>query len=215
MYVPKQTPTHVALVFDIMLGGSLQYYLKKEGCFFQGRAQFYAAEIALGLQHLHRHGIIYRDLKPHNLMLDTAGHVCITDLGLVEFVNMTQKTLPDGSVVKTVDKSQLLQLQVGTRGYWAPEVLRRSADSASGTKLDLEDQSSAQISEAVPGVPAPFGFGHYSFNVDWWSFGVVLYQMLSGINPFRNAGLLFNAGLDPKTVRCNAPIHFVLSPFCV
>ena len=46
------------------------------------RSKFYAAEVLLGLDHLHSNGIVYRDCKPENILLDDAGHVRISDLGL-------------------------------------------------------------------------------------------------------------------------------------
>eukprot|EP00750_Incisomonas_marina_P033176 INCI9600.1.p1 GENE.INCI9600.1~~INCI9600.1.p1 ORF type:complete len:769 (-),score=127.13 INCI9600.1:1820-4126(-) len=187
-----QTPTHLALVFDIMLGGSLQFYLKKNGRFGLDQARFYAAEVALGLQHLQDHGIIYRDLKPHNIMLDSSGHVCITDLGLVQFVKMEAGRPTPG---------QFFQLQVGTRGYWAPEVLQRQTRASPDTmKVEQAKSSPATADRTSPSSASTqtSGFGCYSFAADWWSFGVLLYQMLSGICPFRNAGIVYSAGLDPK-----------------
>eukprot|EP00029_Vermamoeba_vermiformis_P002869 TRINITY_DN13238_c0_g1_i1.p1 TRINITY_DN13238_c0_g1~~TRINITY_DN13238_c0_g1_i1.p1 ORF type:complete len:446 (-),score=139.44 TRINITY_DN13238_c0_g1_i1:132-1469(-) len=77
-----QTPDKLYLVLDFINGGELFYHLQNERKFSTERARFYAAEIVLGLEHLHKLGIIYRDLKPENLLLDADGHICITDFGL-------------------------------------------------------------------------------------------------------------------------------------
>jgi len=56
--------------------------LANEIRFSEERSRFYAAEIILAIEHLHENGIIYRDLKPENVLLDYEGHLKITDFGL-------------------------------------------------------------------------------------------------------------------------------------
>jgi serine/threonine protein kinase len=67
---------------EFINGGELFYHLKREGRFSEERIRFYAAECVLAIEHLHSQGIIYRDLKPENLLLDSEGHIKITDFGL-------------------------------------------------------------------------------------------------------------------------------------
>lgn len=98
------------LVTDIMTGGDLGFHLRQARRFSEARARFHAAEVLLGLQHLHSMSVVYRDLKPSNVMLSQVGHACITDLGLAAKV-------PEHG----------LSACCGTRGYWAPEVLQKGA----------------------------------------------------------------------------------------
>ena len=65
-----------------MNGGDLHYHLSQHGVFSEREVRFYAAEVVLGLEHMHTHSIVYRDLKPANILLDEHGHVKISDLGL-------------------------------------------------------------------------------------------------------------------------------------
>lgn len=67
---------------DFLNGGELFYHLRKEGRFSEARTCFYAAEMVLALECLHKNGIIYRDLKPENVLLDSDGHLKLTDFGL-------------------------------------------------------------------------------------------------------------------------------------
>ncbi|MEQ2287284.1 Rhodopsin kinase [Ameca splendens] len=108
-----QTKEELCLVMTIMNGGDLKYhvYLVDENNpgFDEPRACFYIAQIIQGLEHLHQKRIIYRDLKPENVLLDNDGNVRISDLGLAV-------ELKEG---KTMTKGY-----AGTPGYMAPEMLK-------------------------------------------------------------------------------------------
>ncbi|KAG0722439.1 G protein-coupled receptor kinase 1 [Chionoecetes opilio] len=76
------TPDKLCFILDLMNGGDLHYHLSQHGVFNEQEMRFYAAEVILGLEHMHRRYIVYRDLKPANILLDEHGHVRISDLGL-------------------------------------------------------------------------------------------------------------------------------------
>ncbi|KAH1016004.1 hypothetical protein HUJ04_007298 [Dendroctonus ponderosae] len=102
------TPDKLCFILDLMNGGDLHYHLSQHGVFAEQEMRFYASEVILGLEHMHRRYIVYRDLKPANILLDEHGHVRISDLGLAcDF----SKKKPHASV--------------GTHGYMAPEVLSK------------------------------------------------------------------------------------------
>uniref|UniRef100_A0A8C5T0Q1 G protein-coupled receptor kinase n=1 Tax=Laticauda laticaudata TaxID=8630 RepID=A0A8C5T0Q1_LATLA len=102
------TPDKLCFILDLMNGGDLHYHLSQHGVFPEKEMRFYASEIILGLEHMHSRSVVYRDLKPANILLDEHGHVRISDLGLAcDF----SKKKPHASV--------------GTHGYMAPEVLQK------------------------------------------------------------------------------------------
>jgi len=67
---------------DLCAGGELFYLLHQKGRLTEKEAKFYFSEILLGLEYIHSKGIVYRDLKPENVLLDIDGHVKLADFGL-------------------------------------------------------------------------------------------------------------------------------------
>ncbi len=106
-----QTSDKLFFVLDYCSGGELFFHLGKVGKFSEERAKFYAAQITLALDHVHSLGIIYRDLKPENVLLDSKGNVRLTDFGL--------------SKEGVTDHSTGANSFCGTPEYIAPEVLLR------------------------------------------------------------------------------------------
>jgi len=99
------------LVMEFIDGASLQYLVDSRGSLPIPRAINYVAQAALGLQHAHENGLVHRDVKPSNLMLDWAGTVKVLDLGLARFARRPDD-LAKGKESKTV---------LGTADYLAPE----------------------------------------------------------------------------------------------
>lgn len=119
MHWAFQTQGHLFLVLDYCSGGELFHHLDRRGSFSEMDTRFYISEILLGLEYLHSQGILYRDLKPENCLLDSEGHIRLTDFGLSK-ENLTQ--------------SALFQSFVGTVLYLSPEMIRREGH---GLALDF------------------------------------------------------------------------------
>jgi serine/threonine protein kinase len=104
-----QTPERLYFVMDFLNGGELFFHLRRDVRFDEARSRFYAAEMILALECLHSNGIIYRDLKPENVILDSEGHLKLTDFGLSKL---------------QASSDQRTYTFCGTPEYLAPEIVK-------------------------------------------------------------------------------------------
>jgi serine/threonine protein kinase len=105
-----QSPQKLYLVLDYCAGGNLTSYILRQRHFNESIAKFYLCEIILALEELHKNGIIYRDLKPDNVVIDADGHAMLTDFGL------SKQGISDNISAKSF---------CGSIAYLAPEMIKR------------------------------------------------------------------------------------------
>ncbi|TKV91742.1 hypothetical protein SEVIR_9G117800v4 [Setaria viridis] len=157
------------LVMEYLNGGDLYSLLRNLGCLDEDVARVYLAEVVLALEYLHSMQIVHRDLKPDNLLIAHDGHIKLTDFGLskVGLINSTDDLsgpAVSGASLYGDDEPQMSELeQMDHRA-------RRQNRSAVGT----------------PDYLAPeilLGTGH-GCSADWWSVGVILFELIVGIPPF-------------------------------
>jgi len=129
-----QTPTKLYLVLEYCAGGELFFHLSRAGRFSESRAKYYAGQIMFALGHIHKHDVIYRDLKPENLLLSAEGHVKVTDFGL------SKEGISDNISATTM---------CGTPEYLAPEILLKKGH---GRAVDWYSMG-AIIYEMLTGLP--------------------------------------------------------------
>ncbi|XP_061610499.1 cGMP-dependent protein kinase 2 isoform X3 [Phyllopteryx taeniolatus] len=129
---------YIYMVMEFCGGGEIWTKLKEVGRFDEQMAVFCTACVVEAYAYLHKKSIMYRDLKPENLMLDACGYVKLVDFGFARELVRGEKTYSF----------------VGTPEYMAPEIIKNQ--------------------------------GH-DFAVDFWSLGVLIYELLVGSPPFSSS----------------------------
>jgi serine/threonine protein kinase len=120
---------------NFIRGGELFKHLTNCKFFPEEKAKFYSAIIGLALEYLHTHGIVYRDIKPDNILIDEDGYLKLADFGMSKMLK---------------DQERAFSL-CGTPEYFAPEIITREGHNKAA---------------------------------DWWSYGILLFEMLYGVSPF-------------------------------
>merc|ERR1719308_487959 len=92
MFFSFQDPVNLYLVMEFLPGGDLMTLLMKEDTLSEEVAQFYIAETVLAIDYIHSLGFIHRDIKPDNLLLDSKGHIKLSDFGLCTGLKKSHRT---------------------------------------------------------------------------------------------------------------------------
>ena len=138
------------LVMEYCPGGDLMNLLIERDVLTEEEAKFYLAELILSIESIHKLDCIHRDIKPDNILIDSTGHIKLSDFGLAKISEKIFENRHDINS-NTIYHHNKNYSCVGTAYYVAPEVLNKKG---------------------------------YGPEIDWWSAGIIFYEMLIGYAPF-------------------------------
>ncbi|XP_044496178.1 serine/threonine-protein kinase D6PKL2-like [Mangifera indica] len=230
LYTHFETDKFSCLVMEFCPGGDLHTLRQRQpGKHFPEQAvKFYVAEVLLALEYLHMLGIIYRDLKPENVLVREDGHIMLSDFDLslrcavsptlIKTTSLESEPLrknPVYCVQPACIQPSCIQPSCVTPTCFSPRLFSSKSKKDRKPKNEIGNQVSPLpelIAEPTDARSMSFvgtheylapeiikGEGHGSA-VDWWTFGIFLYELLFGKTPFKGSGnraTLFNVVGQP------------------
>ncbi|XP_006645685.1 serine/threonine-protein kinase RHS3-like [Oryza brachyantha] len=212
LYTHFETDKFYCLVMEYCCGGNLHSLRQKQPSkhFNEQAARFYASEVLLALEYLHMLGIVYRDLKPENVLVRDDGHIMLSDFDLSLRCSVSPMLVKSSSV--HAGANGVVRGLVGAGdgegvgvgcippSAFFPRILPKRNRKTSKSDLGLHHGAPLEFNaEPTDARSMSFvgtheylapeiirGEGHGSA-VDWWTFGVFLYELLHGMTPFKGA----------------------------
>ncbi|XP_062182989.1 serine/threonine-protein kinase RHS3-like [Phragmites australis] len=227
LYTHFETDKFYCLVMEYCCGGNLHSLRQKQPNkhFNEQAARFYTSEVLLALEYLHMLGIVYRDLKPENVLVRDGGHIMLSDFDLSLRCSVSPMLVKSSSVHAGADgvEKGLVHAEGVSQGCIQPSAFfprilpkrnrkTKSDFSLNGSLLEFNAEPTDARSMSFVGTHeylAPEiirGEGHGNA-VDWWTFGIFLYELLHGMTPFK--------GNSNRATLCNVvelPLRFPDSP---
>ncbi|KAE9456588.1 hypothetical protein C3L33_11441, partial [Rhododendron williamsianum] len=223
LYTYFETDKFYCLVMEFCSGGNLHTLRQKQPnkYFTEEASRFFASEVLLALEYLHMLGIVYRDLKPENVLVRDEGHIMLSDFDLSLRCSVSPTLVKSssvhvggsGSAGGILDDKYAVQSCIQP-SHFLPRILPTKKNRKSKSDFGLFVGGSLPELMAEPTNVRSMSFvgtheylapeivrgeGHGSA-VDWWTFGVFLYELLHGTTPFKGAGnraTLFNVVGQP------------------
>ncbi|ESQ27192.1 hypothetical protein EUTSA_v10019858mg [Eutrema salsugineum] len=214
LYSHFETDKHYCLVMEFCGGGNLYSLRQKQPnkCFTEEAARFFASEVLLALEYLHMLGIVYRDLKPENVLVRDDGHIMLSDFDLSLRCSVSPTLVKSSSVhgggsgsgrpIGLIDEESTVQGCAQPSTFF-PRILQSSKKNrkaksdfglfVNGSLPELMAEPTNVKSMSFVGTHeylAPEiirGEGHGSA-VDWWTLGIFIYELLYGSTPFKGQG---------------------------
>ncbi|KAK8099209.1 protein kinase DBF20 [Apiospora kogelbergensis] len=174
-----QDDKSIYLAMEYVPGGDFRTLLNNTGVLSNRHARFYIAEMFCSVDALHQLGYIHRDLKPENFLVDSTGHVKLTDFGLA--AGMLAPAKIESMRVK-LEKASATSVPFGK-----PMDQRTIAERRDGYRSMREkDVNYAKSIVGSPDYMAPevLRGEEYDYTVDYWSLGCMLFEALTGFPPF-------------------------------
>ncbi|GAA0166773.1 hypothetical protein LIER_21854 [Lithospermum erythrorhizon] len=238
LYSYFETEKFHCLVMEFCSGGNLHSLRQKQAtkCFTEEAARFYAAEILLALEYLHMLGVVYRDLKPENVLVRDEGHIMLSDFDLSLRCSVNPTLVKSSSISKNGsvstnnkdggildDDENPLNPTCAQPTHFFPRILLSKKNRKTKSDCGLFVGGSLPELMAEPTNVRSMSFvgtheylapeiikgqGHGSA-VDWWTLGIFLYELLHGTTPFKGSGnkeTLMNVARQPLKFPHNSQI---------
>ncbi|KAL1567270.1 Serine/threonine-protein kinase wag1 [Salvia divinorum] len=177
LYAHIEVSHYICLLMDYCPNGDLHALLRKQpyNRLSVQAVRFFAAEVLLALEYLHAQGIVYRDLKPENILIREDGHIMLSDFDLC-FNSEISPKLESRRQIKG-DSRRYACFSDRQREEKVTEFVAEPTTAFSKSCVGTHEYLAPELVS---------GNGHGN-GVDWWAFGVLIYELLHGTTPFKGA----------------------------